>query len=133
MRVWHTLTIYVDFGKVEAYLDGSSLMKTEQIFILQSVKVGALVWYARQMTARFKEFHVEEYFAPIASFPNTDDFRVPLIQGISDSHEVKSVLGDQISSAQTYTVSADFQFTVGAFGLCYNIVNDSNFDFVYYR
>ena len=133
MQVWHSLIVYVEPEEIQAYLDGSLLVKTGQTFIPQSLKVGALVYYRYEITASFKDFRVEEYFTPISSFPNTNDFQVPRIQEMSDSDEVKSVLGHQVSSDQSYAVSADFHDAVGAFGLCYNVVDENNFDFVYYR
>ena len=132
-RVWHTLTVYVDLENIAMYLDGSLLVKITQTFNPQPLKVGAVVFHAGSIAASFKEFRVEEFFVPITSFPNTRTFQVPLNHEMVGSHEVKSVLGDQISFVDTYTVSADFHYTIGAFGLSYNIIDDNNFDFVYYR
>ena len=132
-RVWHNLAVYINHEKVEAYLDGSLLIKTEQTFDSQPSRIGAAVWYFYDISASFKEFHIEEYYAPIWSFPNTDSVQLPLLHDIVEDHEIKTVLGSQVSSNKTYSVSADFHYITGAFGLCYNILDADNFDFVYYR
>ena len=133
-RVWHTLAVNIELKKIEAYLDGSILFKTKQSVVNpQPSKVGAVVWYNHGIAASFKEFHVEEYFVPIASFPNIRSFQFPPIKDIVDSHKIRTVFGKNVSTLDTYTVSADFQHPIGSFGLCYNVIDDANFDFVYYR
>lgn len=134
-RVWHTLTLNVELEKITAYLDGSVLFSLEQTVINpQPFKVGAMVWHGLGISATFKEFRVEEYFVPTASFPNIRSFQLPPIEGIVESHEIATVFGKQVTTVlETYTVSGDFQHAIGPFGLCYNVVDDTNFDFVYYR
>ena len=133
VRAWHTLTVHVDVDNIEAHLDGSLLLKTTRPFSPQPSNVGAVVWYNYEITASFKEFRVEEYFVPISSFRNTRTFQLPFIEDIVDSHEMKLMLGDQVPSVDNYAVSADFRYTAGDFGLCYNVNNDTDFEFVYYR
>ena len=124
----------MELEKITAYLDGSVLLSLEQTVINpQPFKVGAMVWYDVGVSASFKEFRVEEYFVPTASFPNIRSFQLPPIEGIVESHEIATVFGKQLTALGTYTVSGDFQHEIGPFGLCYNVVDDTNFDFVYYR
>ncbi|XP_028409645.1 uncharacterized protein LOC114532360 [Dendronephthya gigantea] len=134
--IWQTLAVHVDLTNIKAYKDGSLLLNENIAYNPQPSKVGAVVWYNQRISASFKDFELEEYFTPISIFPTIHEFQLPLIKDVVSRHKMAAVFGNQVTTDLNYTVSATFLNATGsgaAFGLCYNIKNATNFDFVYYR
>lgn len=146
MRTWYNLAVVVSTYFVEAYLNNDLMVHHSGNFSTSVVKVGVVVFNYRNVKIRFKEFTVvdQDRFETLSNLTDSRPYHLPSFKNSVEEHTILSKVENGGLSSDVYTIAADFRHTehysyavsgtsTGGFGISYNVIDEENFDFVYYR
>ena len=154
MRKWQKMALVVRPNFVTAYLNDEILVHVEgDFYVGKEVKVGIGVWYNYNMIIRFKDFVVTDVdrFETLSNLTSAMSFHLPPLSNSWKNHSVISIVEkDSSALSAAYSVSANFRYSeqylgtsylgssylgksTEGLGIIFNVVDERNFDFVYYR